>query len=791
MPDIILPKRIPALVTRRRSVDAPTAANLPTINPAVARDPGLTVPDGAFGGGIGEGLETFGAALSEASEEVRQSIERQQRLRDATEEAKTKEELLTLLRDGLSKRATEADFADDAVRGEYNIFVGNSIVDSRQRYRSATGAARMSDEASTRLDRTLDDIGKIFIDQSDSLHLRSLEQRGIEQLTSLADQAAGQARNDPAIVPDEDPTLLLDIHLEMFEEAAAAFDGAFKGNREQDIRAAGRMKIIEQFLTGMAEAGRGGEAQALLKNENIAGSLDDITRTRLTRDTKALTEAHDQDRTAQTQRDTEAVAREIETKALTFNTGFRSRLAGGGATLAEIATAHNEGVLTTAQVDRLHADFTVEQQRRSKASARAERVSSKLQTANRLDPEDFDDHDDVAHHYAATLKPSLAELDPARKAAAIGGYVAETGIAPEAALNSLLALTATGDPANRIAAARELVAVFKTDPTARDRVPPSLATHAETMAQLADTGSILPEKIIEATNALFGASTPGPAGDQPNAPLIQLAAARTSATVQTDAQPDAQPEAASEKDVPPGVEAKQFRPDGRLRAGQNKTVEAVIEQEGNINRGGDESANTDPRSSARRVRDTLASATVSAVARNDAIDEKFPDPITSSDGLNKDPNKSQFGGGDLREMTTEDLKKRFASATAGLNNQARKLNEFNRSSMSAQDKEDPIREDLEQIREEIGLKIGFAEATSLLNLVKKRVLSVAALRDFVDVIPDLVNFQGRFADLKTAHKKTMEARSPEDAQRITVMRWLTEQRNIDAILKKRETEKHR
>jgi len=187
----------------------------------------------------------------------------------------------------------------------------------------------------------------------------------------------------------------------------------------------------------------------------------------------------------------------------------------------------------------------------------------------------------------------------------------------------------------------------------------------------------------------------------------------------------------------------------------------------------------------------LASATVSAVARNDAIDEKFPDPITSSDGLNKDPNKSQFGGGDLREMTTEDLKKRFASATAGLNNQARKLNEFNRSSMSAQDKEDPIREDLEQIREEIGLKIGFAEATSLLNLVKKRVLSVAALRDFVDVIPDLVNFQGRFADLKTAHKKTMEARSPEDAQRITVMRWLTEQRNIDAILKKRETEKHR
>jgi len=56
MPDIILPRRIPALTSRRRSVDAPTAGNVPTINPAVARDPGLNVPKGAFGGGIGAGF---------------------------------------------------------------------------------------------------------------------------------------------------------------------------------------------------------------------------------------------------------------------------------------------------------------------------------------------------------------------------------------------------------------------------------------------------------------------------------------------------------------------------------------------------------------------------------------------------------------------------------------------------------------------------------------------------------------------------------------------------------------
>jgi len=56
MPDITLSRRAPGLTTRRRSVAAPTTADVPTINPAVARDPGLDVPKGAFGG------EAVGAA---------------------------------------------------------------------------------------------------------------------------------------------------------------------------------------------------------------------------------------------------------------------------------------------------------------------------------------------------------------------------------------------------------------------------------------------------------------------------------------------------------------------------------------------------------------------------------------------------------------------------------------------------------------------------------------------------------------------------------------------------------
>ena len=51
----------------------------------------------------------------------------------------------------------------------------------------------------------------------------------------------------------------------------------------------------------------------------------------------------------------------------------------------------------------------------------------------------------MAHHYETTLRPSLAGLEPVQRASAIGGYVAETGIAPEPAIKTLLGLAVTGE----------------------------------------------------------------------------------------------------------------------------------------------------------------------------------------------------------------------------------------------------------------------------------------------------------------------------------------------------------
>jgi hypothetical protein len=231
-----------------------------------------------------------------------------------------------------------------------------------------------------------------------------------------------------------------------------------------------------------------------------------------------------------------AATRKKETAALAFSTDFRSRLEDGGATRVEISIAQFEGVLTAAQADRLRTDLAANQKRRNEIFARAERVSSVLQTNGRLDPQDPNDHTDVADHYAVTLKPTLADRDPAQRASAIRSYAEITGIMPEIGIKTLLALTVTGDPASRVAATRELSELLRIDAAARDRVPPTLATYAKMVVKLADTDAIPSDEIIKMGDGLIRTLSRGAEENMPNPGLIELATQGNSATVQFNGQ---------------------------------------------------------------------------------------------------------------------------------------------------------------------------------------------------------------------------------------------------------------
>jgi len=124
MPDITLPRRAPSLTTRRRSVAAPTAADVPTINPAVARVPGLDVPKGALGG------EAVGAAIDLAvgvAGEVEKEIGRQKKLNEATNRAAIRQEALQAMRDDFDRREEADDFADPEVPRDFTGFVDERV----------------------------------------------------------------------------------------------------------------------------------------------------------------------------------------------------------------------------------------------------------------------------------------------------------------------------------------------------------------------------------------------------------------------------------------------------------------------------------------------------------------------------------------------------------------------------------------------------------------------------------------------------------------------------------------
>jgi len=534
MPDITLPRRAPGLTTRRRSVAAPTAADVPVVDPAVARDPGLVVPEGAFGGGFGEGLETLGGTLSDIAEDVRREAARQKKLNEATNQVAIRQDAVQALRGEFDRREAEDDFADPVVPRDFIGFVDSRIEAAKGRARGLTGASRLDEAAMAGLDRDLEEIGQLFRDRGDTLYLRAVERRGLDQLNNFIEEATDRARRFVGLAPGDEAYFTLDAELHLFDEAIAPFAGAFRDGREQDIRTEGRARIIGAAVTGLAERGRGEEARALLDHEDFAGDLDDDTRSRLGRDTVLLSEAHDRDRALRDQRAMADDARDKESSALAFARDFRARLATGAAGHAEIAAAETAGTLGPGRAATLRAELDADTARRDKANAGAGRVAALLEAGSRPDPGNPDHRADVAHHYEATLKPALAELDPARKAAAIGAYVKDIGIAPDAAFKSLLGLAVAGQPEGRIAAARALTDLLVRDPGIRDRVPPALAEFADLMRSLADTDAVPPGEIVRAGDAFLRELLPRTPDDQPNPGLRLLAAANADTAVPSD-----------------------------------------------------------------------------------------------------------------------------------------------------------------------------------------------------------------------------------------------------------------
>jgi hypothetical protein len=84
-------------------------------------------------------------------------------------------------------------------------------------------------------------------------------------------------------------------------------------------------------------------------------------------------------------------------------------------------------------------------------------------------------------------------------------------------LQSLLDRINKGEPADRVAAARELVSLSDNDPAILENQPPELAVRAELLADLADIDPRTPDKIIRDIEALLSEANAS-SGQNPSAP---------------------------------------------------------------------------------------------------------------------------------------------------------------------------------------------------------------------------------------------------------------------------------
>jgi hypothetical protein len=399
--------------------------------------------------------------------------------------------------------------------------------------------------------------------------------------------------------------------------------------------------------------------------------------------------------------------------------------------------------------------------------------------------------------------------------------LADTGIAPDAALKSLLGLAVTGEASDRIAAARTLEFVLDTDPTVRDRVPPPLAKHATLMIQLADTGSILPEKIIEAGDGLIRDLSPDIDKNQPDPGLILLASGQTDAAVQTDGQEDVESEAAPE--VVSDTALRQFRPDGRLRPGPNETEEVAIAHEENVDRIGDESTTTDQPRRSGGFRETLNEAAEPAITREDNIDrdtdesksparrrrsgrfregldstevsardrdnvihpkpagdEVFIDDDELSPGFTDDellteeemgqlgiapnrPHRTEKGPDSriLAEMSPKELEDFRDMLDESIEENTEKFRDKIDEVLALQRRELPIRQDLDKIGEKLDRHFGKGIAEAITKRVLNGALTLNDLLFILETVPDLIKFEVRTNDLKIAQGKTMKIRKGE------------------------------
>ena len=225
-------------------------------------DPGVNVPQGAFGSGIGISIARV---ASQIGDDVIKEMDRQQKLTDSLESARSLIEVESGLNDELDRIRQEEDAADSTLT-KRSADKARSIASKIVLPKGVSNEARELYEVRVQQRQAL------FSRSVSALHLRGQEAAGIALFNDYTTEAANQARRNPGS---------LQRQLDMLDDVAMGVSGILPTDREASLMAKGRSSIIAASIDGLIEATDTGMAKAVLNSGKFDKDLGQTTISRL------------------------------------------------------------------------------------------------------------------------------------------------------------------------------------------------------------------------------------------------------------------------------------------------------------------------------------------------------------------------------------------------------------------------------------------------------------------------------------------------------------------------------
>lgn len=236
MADITLPHRNPSTGTRPPGIALPTAQDVPTVNPAIARDPGVSAPAGAFDTG-GAGLIDVANAGLKAADRLKAAEDRIAATRDANYRLYTEHKFGSGISELTDSFVKQKDILDPDVLKQYG-----AELDARKQ--AILDAHPGSEESRLLLQRGLDTMSA------------DAEARFSIQATARRKEVVGGMMNtDQSRLREQLPVIGLDKALESWRGVVAARAPMLSASDEDSYRRAGESILVGDEIMRRLGAG--------------------------------------------------------------------------------------------------------------------------------------------------------------------------------------------------------------------------------------------------------------------------------------------------------------------------------------------------------------------------------------------------------------------------------------------------------------------------------------------------------------------------------------------------------